>query len=1773
LTAAWVPETASNDEQILNNINDDIIEFRIRTTADGNPQGLPPGRYYLTVNVVDPTTGLMTVDDVDQLQYSIKYTNSTFNYPITGGMPSIAADIAFIDALPLDPTDIAAIQDQNQLRADYFEHYWQTVDQPEFIATAQRRDRGSGAPMGWAFAPARNPGIPLSETDYPNLSGWVPGGAPTLQELFYIPAQPDPLNPTVALLPDAPYCWSQSYFRDGIQPFGTYAPVGADQPATVRTFTVIVPPNNPTAMPYDTVCIAFRLKPLAKNLTVIDPVSGASVPRKLAINFLDFSQQPDHEYVELANTTDKAVDLTGWTLEVGIPDPAGIGEDQSMHDPFKSRWTLEKDPVTGAPPVIAPKGYLLLGFDKEDKFQTGGAANLIQANGMGLAAGSVLAGLAYVTEPPIAGTTANTAYAPLNDATASVFRRDTASDYIDNNGDGVSSAPFVYDSTLNPPGLAMDTDGVAEEAKWHDNTDGVVPPFARIVQLHCDYLRYESPTPNTSPYALDSAPQNMDDVSIISPPEGIKRVAQLVLRGGILPDYPEHDGYDNDGDGGYVTQATVSVGSPATPTAMLCYVRGTLDKDMVDNDLDGHIDENGQEYRNATNGYVDANPFLSEGVDEGRIGLTAFALQHRPRVYGYGSFEEGDLPMVFTPSVIAYREWVAALQADLVGNQYATNFWSTDGTYTYGPDYGFRYGVTTPGGNVGLLLPFDGTNRGVNVLPVNATTGLSPMLVSETATGIATSPEWKAFVERRWNPGDNVIVTLYVGPSSQRKVADRVTYREQDVTNRAVDDIVAAPYSVDGYRNFEYVYNSTTNVYSAQWDGTSSDAVANRVCLDRSRPQYWLPNQMGLDFYRSLERKHPLYPGDKFGTSNRWEATDGSYDDWSDSLSVFEAVENRTGLPDEWVTAKTPPLRSTVPGALRLFGHALYGSPLRMNTQQRLWDNPPDLVAYLVAAGTMALDATLNEVTQATALFDAPSGNPGKRRQFVESDSVSMGTQPAVENRAYSLRRAEVRNRPFDSVADLMKLPMLGFNVPLNTGTYDNGGNYVWRNANAAINTRWLPGNAPSAARSSLPFWVWRQDTTLAQTVLATSTDTDGKGAGLAALTELADINPITLSVGQARFRPIWPNPGDITLPSGMTAADLLNWNLTGTSPNLAARRAPHCWSPVMLFADSTTSMPYPPLLPVGNVSGGSAVSWDPPAAWYRWPSTFEAGFLVQSEFLFDPNGTRTYPIFGNITPAALPGYVNTRWPIYRLYPPNAPATAPTENAEYPRAVMYVSQQNVDVGEENRAEGIFSWDANDGLENGTYIAYVATFVPRMGQSLLEADTRVAQSMVTGGTRSPVPMFDSTIMPRQDSDPTAAIDPIAAKICSLDPTLPHGGNADRFEPVLALEFVTDPAVADRVAPPRTVYTPVPTRPLAALPHPKDWFPVNTTATGDVVQTAAAYKADGDGMILYSGSGQVTWRARLVRVTDRFLALRVRNLGQPHQVACITGVVLAPARHVAGKINVNTVENERIVSAVNSTAKTYSFSFFNTLLGLPGVVDALSTVRNPVAPASTPDKHDFVGLRPGPEAAVGWPTATGVGIKSGNGGVQREPWVAPDIFMQAATGLGLFMPPGGRTDDAPNNLLAPLSTEPNVHGDWVGGFEGVAAMRLSSMIMAGRKEHFDARYYENPAGLIAGAGKGGRLNAQAFPYPLSNESVPEWRFDEIDRRFGRMANLITTRSDVFEILVTVQAGNGADSNGDNRINYRDSSEFTVSAESQGRVIYERRARNDRSDQAAQ
>jgi hypothetical protein len=105
--------------------------------------------------------------------------------------------------------------------------------------------------------------------------------------------------------------------------------------------------------------------------------------------------------------------------------------------------------------------------------------------------------------------------------------------------------------------------------------------------------------------------------------------------------------------------------------------------------------------------------------------------------------------------------------------------------------------------------------------------------------------------------------------------------------------------------------------------------------------------------------------------------------------------------------------------------------------------------------------------------------------------------------------------------------------------------------------------------------------------------------------------------------------------------------------------------------------------------------------------------------------------------------------------------------------------------------------------------------------------------------------------------------------------------------------------------------------------------------------------------------------------------------------------------------------------------------------------------------------------------------------------------------------------------------------------------------------------DGRYYASLSELLSHDSEfnyGGTWLHPLHPLTIKDPQDPKW-YDEIGTRFGKMANLITTRSDVFEILVTVQAGYAVDANGDGQINWRSNDEFIVTAEKKARSVYER------------
>ncbi|MBI2432095.1 MAG: lamin tail domain-containing protein, partial [Candidatus Hydrogenedentes bacterium] len=813
-----------------------VIEFIFVPTPDspetGYISGLPGGRYYLTLNAM--LGGTQYVTGNDQLEYSIKYVPLDGNGDPTG---TIVDDIVSVINTPADPTA-------------YFDQFW-------------------------AFVPAQhiafnNPGL---------RDGWV--------FLDGTPQGQSPLNADPGFNPNGTYFLDGGGILPGSDPFATGS--GA------FTNTVTMPPAGSNVA----LCVALRIRP------------GSTL--SLGVNFFDFSQEPDHEYVELANTSDQVVDITGWQLEIGIPDANG-----AQPDAFKSIWQIPESTQ------IAPGGMLLLAANKFDVYRRqdyyfypgqGEVPNptvpnqrhKISTNGIGMAASSdyILNSpiparripFDGITVPPIRDLSpfpsVSPAYSPsfnpgggsidgpFYDQTGSVFSRliHPASlllnDYVDNDGDGLTSGYLTYPFNFNPQGAGfplsvtdLDTDSVFEERQIMSTPilsdgGGTDQPWDRIVELRSVSLE-----------VVGGVTRNLASIT------SVDDVARLVLRGGILPNYPDHDGVDNDGDGAYFP-----INGPVP-------VPGALDEDMVDNDLDGRIDEQ------ALGGSI----LTSEGVDEGagvgagsyRAGTLSYRFYRDRSLYPERLIDSGGLGILDTPN-------------DASGNdnplhEGANNFLASEIAIV---------GDLTAGNGENYPAMYTGSDY--------------------------DPPDWKAFTERRWYPGDNVIVTLYEGNASQGKVADRVAYAENDVINRSVDDIVPS----------SYVVNGTT------------------VCLNQDYPRFWLPNQMGLDFYRSLERKHPLYGGDRFGTRNRWQATDGNYDDWADSLSVFDAQVSITSWP-YFVLAATQQARFISNGGRRLFGHALWGTPLRMNVAHRLSTNPPDLAQSFLATPR----EPLLQFAQATRFFD-----------------------------------------------------------------------------------------------------------------------------------------------------------------------------------------------------------------------------------------------------------------------------------------------------------------------------------------------------------------------------------------------------------------------------------------------------------------------------------------------------------------------------------------------------------------------------------------------------------------------------------------------------------------------------------------------------------------------------------------------------------------------------------------------------------------------------------
>jgi hypothetical protein len=163
--------------------------------------------------------------------------------------------------------------------------------------------------------------------------------------------------------------------------------------------------------------------------------------------------------------------------------------------------------------------------------------------------------------------------------------------------------------------------------------------------------------------------------------------------------------------------------------------------------------------------------------------------------------------------------------------------------------------------------------------------------------------------------------------------------------------------------------------------------------------------------------------------------------------------------------------------------------------------------------------------------------------------------------------------------------------------------------------------------------------------------------------------------------------------------------------------------------------------------------------------------------------------------------------------------------------------------------------------------------------------------------------------------------------------------------------------------------------------------------------------------------------------------------------------------------------------------------------------------------------------------------------------------------------LFAPLAGVAPPFVGSELLSNTSDAALTPDYPGLLPGAGSasggpLERARAISVSRPEYRDGRYFQTPASLVDYPSE--RLNDPESPPQrsiLSTQVEPLERFQEQYYRFDRMANMITTRSDVFEIIVTAQTGSLAatDQNGDGRIDYRH--DFISDGEKKVRIVYER------------
>jgi len=1208
----------------------------------------------------------------------------------------------------------------------------------------------------------------------------------------------------------------------------------------------------------------------------------SSAAEALSINFFDFSQEPDHEWVEVENISSQPVNIAGWELVVG-----GVNSEGNVvtEDKVVMRVPVENGPVVLEPSPPYNRALLAVSAISPPVPDVVGAIGFYGLNPF------TLNGIGQVGTP---GKEAIYDFGLLNcgDTTVPLIPHRVAGEWLD------PAWPV-------PEGWVDDGRGLPRTPEW--SPFEAADAERRIIQLKIPGLNAELGTIG-------------DDMLFI---------AKWVLRGGVFPNYPEHDAVDND------------------------YDAHILAVDGVDYTVEGNL----------------VFPY-GLGVDEGRWA-------YGPATGGPGSFSWNPIPL-----------FLMSPEGAILSRFYPPGEWpSLDYPYLWEPD---------------------------------------------------GQPEWKEFTERRLYPGDNVVVSLFQGAHELRRVVDRITYTERDVINRAIGCSVTVQDPDD----------AETLIRPPLHYNPLLATVSDQPYLDM-----WPDNTMGMDFYRSLERKyHPLYNGDRFGTQNRWQATDGNYDDWSHF--VVEDPVNDGYQPA-----------------------AFCGTPLARN------------------------DAAWKPENYAPGL---------------------------AEKLLYQLDTVDVRNKPFESVAETLSLPHVALNKP-----YTPYG-----------------GSLPLGTVEDFQPVVKK---------------TFGYEDGLGSIVEAGVTESIYLSPGAGVYRSIRP-----AVPSD----EQLTLNFTGDGLNYVL---PQAWRPFYTHSiSSPTSAEGPPpatldpvtLLPVSDLPGD--------------------GFYWLFNEPARPAGLEDPEPFRNINIAE--GF------------PKSPARK--------RAVLFASQ-NLDNTTGGGAKLYVQWDAESGLQDGTYDLYIDT-----GLKLLEApdapltptgrflrsrmlaniaerpgmnitvytdrnrDGRIDRAPDTG-IGSSVDSYGRKTNLRPDSQGyiwfgTVAvnnnrlaldIENVAKPLVNLEtydilntfagailtPSARTQGriNINTTETRIYRHETDDYRRLNVLAGLPGIYR--------AAPDTNDWSQYTFTTTADILDAGSFY--DFGVLFLYSGRGGYLLRIMRSPGVD----------GDPT---------------VVGTASLHEIVDGTLMPAFRSTPFTGDTPNITVAVTAnPPDTDIICTVQGAGSlDAQVPLRFGGVALMSANQNA-GFVPAPAITVRDIFGSVRTETlpfnrgwsgpgWIInPDFNLYMPGGLSAISEYNGYLDWADPDYYAEYDTPPSVTAGWSSSdpnFDSASPYMRAEWVAKMRTHHWDGRYYESVMDLLNVEPHPLHDDMRARPLALDidnygDEFYPDYMdpvaLRESTWRLSRMANQITTRSDIFEIIVTVQAGTGDDSDGDGIINYRSPQEFTVTSERQTRTVYER------------